>query len=156
MTVPETPSPDQPRDGSFVIKKEHGNIIEGGARKRHHRMHNNNNQVLSNVSQNGSQAGSTYSEICSLAAQHFGRIREVLVERSVTSALNSGFLTPYRERLMVALGLELFTVNDEKFMDMFVAPGAIDILQNEQQSLHKRQKILHSCLTEFKSVARSL
>ncbi|KAM0037725.1 hypothetical protein Hdeb2414_s0013g00406641 [Helianthus debilis subsp. tardiflorus] len=72
MTVPETPSPDQPHDGSFVIKKEHGNIIEGGVRKRHHRMHNNNNQVLSDVSQNGSQAG--------------------------------------RERLMVALGLELFAV----------------------------------------------
>ena len=61
-----------------------------------------------------------------------------------------------RERLMVALGLDLFAVNDEKFMDMFVAPGAIDTLQNEQQSLQKRQKILHSCLTEFKSVATSL
>ena len=57
---------------------------------------------------------------------------------------------------MVALGLELFGVNDEKFMDMFVAPGAIDILQNEQQSLQKRQKILHSCLNEFKTVARTL
>ncbi|XP_076943792.1 dynamin-related protein 5A-like [Bidens hawaiensis] len=155
MTVPETPSPDQPRDGSFVIKKEHGNMIEGGARKRHHRIHNN--QVLANVvGQNASHPGSAYSEICSLAAQHFARIREVLVERSVTSALNSGFLTPCRERLMVALGLDLFAVNDEKFMDMFVAPGAIDILQNERESLHKRQKILHSCLTEFKSVARSL
>ncbi|KAK1414313.1 hypothetical protein QVD17_30057 [Tagetes erecta] len=155
MTVPETPSPDQPRDGSFVIKKENGNIIEGGARKRHARIHNN--QVLTNVvSQNSSQLGSTYNEICALAAQHFARIREVLVERSVTSALNSGFLTPCRERLMVALGLDLFAVNDENFMDMFVAPGAIDILQNERQNLHKRQKILHSCLTEFKSVARSL
>ena len=57
---------------------------------------------------------------------------------------------------MVALGLELFGVNDEKFMDMFVAPGAIDILQNEQQSLQKRQKILHSCLNEFKTVAHTL
>ena len=57
---------------------------------------------------------------------------------------------------MVALGLDLFGVNDETFMDMFVAPGAIDNLQNERQSLQKRQKILHSCLTEFKSVARSL
>ncbi|KAK9060447.1 hypothetical protein SSX86_021151 [Deinandra increscens subsp. villosa] len=156
MTVPETPSPDQPRDGSFVIKKEHGNIIEGGARKRHPRMMHNGEVLTSVANQNGSQPGSTYSEICSLAAQHFARIREVLVERSVTSALNSGFLTPCRERLMVALGLDLFAVNDEKFMDMFVAPGAIDILQNERQSLHKRQKILHSCLTEFKSVARSL
>ncbi|KAL8223686.1 hypothetical protein R6Q57_019161 [Mikania cordata] len=156
MTVPETPSPDQPRDGSFAIKKEHGNIVEGGARKRHPRM-KHNSEVLTNVTnQNGPQLGSTYSAICSLAAQHFARIREVLVERSVTSALNSGFLTPCRERLMVALGLDLFAVNDEKFMDMFVSPGAIEILQNEKQNLHKRQKMLHSCLTEFKLVARSL
>lgn len=61
-----------------------------------------------------------------------------------------------RERLPVALGLDLFAVNDEKFMDMFVAPGAIDTLENERQSLQKRQKILHSCLNEFKSVARAL
>lgn len=56
----------------------------------------------------------------------------------------------------MALGLDLFAVNDEKFMDMFVAPGAIDVLQNERESLMKRQKILHSCLNEFKSVARAL
>ncbi|XP_071689091.1 dynamin-related protein 5A-like [Rutidosis leptorrhynchoides] len=161
MTIPETPSPDQPCDGNFVIKKDNGNFIEGGARKCVTRMHNN--KVLGNlVGQNfaggdiGSRLGSTYTEICSSAAQHFARIREVLIERSVTSALNSGFLTPCRERLMLSLGLDLFGVNDEKFMDMFVAPGAIDILQNERQSLQKRQKMLHSCLTEFKSVARSL
>lgn len=57
---------------------------------------------------------------------------------------------------MVALGVDLFAVNDEKFMDMFVAPGAIDMLQNERQQLQKRQKILQSCLTEFKTVSRSL
>ena len=57
---------------------------------------------------------------------------------------------------MVALGLDLFAVNDEKFMDMFVAPGAIDVLQNERESLQKRQKILHSCLNEFKNIARAL
>lgn len=57
---------------------------------------------------------------------------------------------------MVALGLDLFGVKDEKFMDMFVAPGAIDILKNEREVLLKRQKILHSCLTEFKTVAMSL
>lgn len=61
-----------------------------------------------------------------------------------------------RDRLVVALGLDLFAVNDEKFMDMFVAPGAIDVLQNERVSLVKRQKILHTCLNEFKNVARSL
>lgn len=61
-----------------------------------------------------------------------------------------------RDRLVVALGLDLFAVNDEKFMDMFVAPGAIDVLQNEREFLVKRQKILHTCLNEFKNVSRSL
>lgn len=61
-----------------------------------------------------------------------------------------------RERLVVALGLDLFAVSDDKFMDMFVAPGAIDVLENERKSLEKRQKILQSCLNEFKNVARAL
>ncbi|PSR95692.1 Dynamin-related protein like [Actinidia chinensis var. chinensis] len=168
MTVPETPSPDQPSDGNYVgVKKELGNCIELGARKRNPRIVGNSRNMDHLRVQNGggllfrsgdsnSRSGSAYSEICSLAAQHFARIREVLVERSVTSTLNSGFLTPCRDRLVVALGLELFGVNDEKFMDMFVAPGAIDILQNEQQSLQKRQKVLHSCLKEFKTMARTL
>ncbi|XP_060189949.1 dynamin-related protein 5A [Lycium barbarum] len=163
MTVPETPSPDQPSDGNYGIKRELGNCVEVGARKRLPRITGN----ARNVGQNGesllfgngdniTRPVSTYAEICSSAAQHFARIREVLVERSVASTLNSGFLTPCRERLFVALGLDLFAVNDEKFMNMFVAPGAIDSLENERQSLQKRQKILHSCLNEFKSVARAL
>lgn len=57
---------------------------------------------------------------------------------------------------MVALGLDLFAVNDERFMDMFVAPSTIDVLEKERQSLQKRQKILQSCLNEFKGVARAL
>ncbi|KAI3803479.1 hypothetical protein L1987_31631 [Smallanthus sonchifolius] len=145
MTVAETPSPDQP--------KEQGNFIEGGARRRQPRILGESRML---GSQNSSQQGSTYNEIRSLAAQHFARIREVLVERSVATALNSGFLTPCREGLMVALGMDLFAVKDEEFMDMFVAPGAIDILQNERESLLKLQKTLQSCLTEFKSVATSL
>ncbi|XP_073027825.1 LOW QUALITY PROTEIN: dynamin-related protein 5A [Primulina eburnea] len=168
MTVPETPSPDQPSDGNYLVKKEVGNCIEVGARKRYPRLTGNNRNSDNCIIQNGggllfgcgdnntSRSGSAYSDICSSAAQHFARIREVLVERGVASTLNSSFLIPCKERLMVALGLDLFAVSDEKFMDMFVAPGALDVLQNERQSLHKRQKILHSCLNEFKNVARSL
>ncbi|KAI3457452.1 hypothetical protein Pfo_014115 [Paulownia fortunei] len=167
MTVPETPSPDQPCDGNHAVKKELGNCAEVGARKRHPRIVGNNRSLDHFRTQNGggllfgggdiaSRSGSAYTEICSSAAQHFARIREVLVERGVASTLNSGFLTPCQERLMVALGLDLFAVTDDKFMDMFVAPGAIDVLQNERQSLQKRQKILHSCLNEFKNVARAL
>ncbi|XP_012092729.1 dynamin-related protein 5A isoform X2 [Jatropha curcas] len=168
MTVPETPSPDQPCDVVYGgAKKELGNCIEAGPRKRISRMTGNNRNTEHLRVQNGggllfgsgdsdSRSCSAYSEICSSAAQHFARIREVLVERSVMSTLNSGFLTPCRDRLVVALGLDLFAISDEKFMDMFVAPDAIDVLQNERQSLQKRQKILQSCLNEFKNIARAL
>ncbi|KAB2615903.1 dynamin-related protein 5A [Pyrus ussuriensis x Pyrus communis] len=166
MTVPETPSPDQPCDGG--LKKDLGNGIDVGARKRISRMPGNNRSSdNTRTQQNGGsllfgnvdgtlKSTTAYTEICSSAAQHFGRIREVLVERNVASALNSGFLTPCRDRLVLAIGLDLFAVNDEKFMDMFVVPGAIDVLQNERQSLQKRQKTLQSCLNEFKSLARAL
>ncbi|KAJ4976631.1 hypothetical protein NE237_001737 [Protea cynaroides] len=168
MTIPETPSPDQPSD-TYVggRRKEPGNCVEAGGRKRqprmmvngknvdHQRVLNGSSMLFGN-SDIGSRSGSAYSAICSSAAQHFARIREVLVERTVTSTLNSGFLTPCRDRLVVALGLDLFAVNDDKFMDKFVAPGAIDVLQDERQSLHKRQKMLQSCLHEFKTIARVL
>ncbi|KAA3453050.1 dynamin-related protein 5A-like [Gossypium australe] len=94
MTVPETPSPDQPCDG---VK------VDDGPRKRIARIGNRNPEQLMKVHNGGSLlfgngdcgSRSAYTEICSLAAQHFARIREVLVERSVTSTLNSGFLTPW-------------------------------------------------------------
>lgn len=162
MTVPETPSPDQPCELVYgMVKKEVRNCAEVGAKKRHPRMMGNSRGhngvgLFFGSGDNGSRSGSAYADICSSAAQHFARIREVLVERSVTTTLNSGFLTPCRERLMVSLGMDLFAVNDEKFMDMFVAPGAIDILQKDRQSLQKRQKILQSCLNEFRTVARTL
>nr|GMD87488.1 dynamin-related protein 5A-like [Ipomoea batatas] len=165
MTVPETPSPDQPCDANYGVKKELVNC-DVGARKRQSRLIGSNKNpdnlrgqnvsLLFGSGDTNSRSASPYAEICSLAAKHFARMRDVLVEQSVSSTLNSGFLTPCRERLFVALGLDLFAVNDEKFMDMFVSPGSIDILQNERQSLQKRQKMLHSCLSEFKSVARGL
>lgn len=104
MTVPETPSPDQPCDVVYgVAKKEHGNCIEIGPRKRISRMTGNSENCrvqngggpLFGNGESGSRSCSAYSEICSSAAQHFARIREVLVERSVMSTLNSGFLTPW-------------------------------------------------------------
>ncbi|KAG2328203.1 hypothetical protein Bca52824_010931 [Brassica carinata] len=155
ITVPETPSPDQPCEiGYDLVKKEIGNghHHDGGNRNiQPLRIQNGGGGLLFGTTENGMKSSSAYTEICSSAAQHFARIREVLVERSVTSTLNSGFLTPCG-----CTGVDLFAVNDEKFMDMFVAPGAIDMLQNERQQLQKRQKILHSCLTEFKTVSRSL
>jgi hypothetical protein len=60
------------------------------------------------------------------------------------------------ERLLLALDVDLFAVSDDKFMDMFAAPGAVDAIQKECQSLLKRQKILLSCLNEFKNISRAL
>lgn len=160
LTVPETPSPDLPVDMNGGKKKDNGNLNDGGARKRHARMaayanRNHHNNVIGGDDL-GSKSGSSYSSICSISAQYFAKMREVLIERNVPSALNSGFLTPCRERLFLALGFELFAVNDDRFMDMFVAPGAVDAIQNERQSLLKRQKILLSCLNEFKNISRTL
>jgi hypothetical protein len=107
MTVPETPSPDQPCDVVYAgVRKENVNCNEIGPRKRISRMigHTKNTEnlrvqnggsLLFGNGDSGSRSGSAYLEICSSAAQHFARIREVLVERSVTSTLNSGFLTPW-------------------------------------------------------------
>lgn len=105
MTVPETPSPDQPCDAVYAgAKKELGNGIDIGAKKRFSRLPGNSRNTDHVRVQNdggllfgytGSSSGSAYSEICSSAAHHFARIRDVLVERSVASTLNSGFLTPW-------------------------------------------------------------
>lgn len=105
MTVPETPSPDQQCDGIYLVKKELGNCVEVGARKRHPRIAGNKTNMDQLRTQNGgghlfcggvgSRSGSAYTDICSSAAQHFAGIREVLIERGVTSSLNSGFLTPW-------------------------------------------------------------
>ncbi|KAL6845577.1 hypothetical protein ACP4OV_025072 [Aristida adscensionis] len=161
LTVPETPSPDLPADIHGGKKKDNGIPNDGGPRKRHARMaaytnrSHHNNSVLG-PDDMGSKSGSSYSTICAISAQYFAKMREILIERNVPSALNSGFLTPCRERLFLALGFELFAVNDDKFMDMFVAPGAVDAIQNERHSLIKRQKTLLSCLNEFKNISRSL
>ncbi|KAF8751436.1 hypothetical protein HU200_012112 [Digitaria exilis] len=161
LTVPETPSPDLPSDIHGGKKKDTGIPNDGGPRKRQARMagytnRNHHNNSIIGADDLGSKSGSSYSTICAISARYFAKMREVLIERSVPSALNSGFLTPCRERLFLALGFELFAVNDEKFMDMFVAPGAVDTIQNERQSLLKRQKILLSCLNEFKNISRAL
>lgn len=104
LTVPETPSPDQPCEVVCVVKKELGNYNEVGLRKRVSRMAGGKNAELLRVQNggllfgngdSGGRSSSAFSEICSSAAQHFARIREVLVERSVASTLNSGFLTPW-------------------------------------------------------------
>jgi hypothetical protein len=99
LTVPETPSPDLPSDIHGGRKKENGIPNDGGPRKRHARMaaytnRNHHNSMIVGDDM-GSKSGSSYSTICAISAQYFAKMREVLIERNVPSALNSGFLTPW-------------------------------------------------------------
>ena len=61
-----------------------------------------------------------------------------------------------RERLFLALSLELFAVKDDKFMNIFVAPGAVEAIQNERESLLKCQRTFVSYLNEFKNISSTL
>jgi len=113
MTFPKTPSPDQPSGEIGAAKKKEYGIASGcivstigvelGGRKRQMPLvsnarvgqnkepkHSNSNGLFGNNS-----STSAYTEVCSLAAQHFGSIREALIEQSVPSTLNAGFLTPW-------------------------------------------------------------
>ncbi|KAJ1256516.1 hypothetical protein BS78_K008700 [Paspalum vaginatum] len=95
-------------------------------------------------------SGPLYSTICKMCGDSFFAImRKVLIENNVHSAFESGFITPWRRGLFMAIFLDLFAVSDEKFMDMFDVPSGVDSVRNERHSLLERQKILVSCLKEF-------
>nr|CAB3478287.1 unnamed protein product [Digitaria exilis] len=100
LTVPETPSPDLPSDIHGGKKKDNGIPNDGGPRKRQARMagytnRNHHNNSIIGADDLGSKSGSSYSTICAISARYFAKMREVLIERNVPSALNSGFLTPW-------------------------------------------------------------
>ncbi|KAI3913346.1 hypothetical protein MKW92_041039 [Papaver armeniacum] len=94
LTVPETPSPDQPRDIVFGNgKMRHTKKAVNTRNMDHRRLQNAGDNLFVN-SDIGCRSGSAYSEVFATSTQYFCRIREVLIERSVPSALNAGFLTP--------------------------------------------------------------
>ena len=100
LTVPETSSPNLPTDLHGGKKKDNGIPNDGGPRKRHARMaaytnKNHHNNSIIGADDMGSKSGSSYSTICAISAQYFAKMREILIERNVPSALNSGFLTPW-------------------------------------------------------------
>jgi hypothetical protein len=97
MTVPETPSLDQPSGEISAAKKKEYGIASGcivsaigvelGGPKRQIPLvsnarvgqnkepkHSNSNGLFGN-----NNSMSTYTEVCSLAAQHFGSTREALI-----------------------------------------------------------------------------
>ena len=109
-TVPETPSPEQAVDSCNIKRKEYA-LVSGRLGAENCSKKRQGSDSISELdghklgqpkeARYGSNPGGTektrtaYSQVCTLAAEHFAQIREVLVERSVPSTLNAGFLTPW-------------------------------------------------------------
>lgn len=61
-----------------------------------------------------------------------------------------------RTEQAIDVQMEVFGVSDDKFLEMFVAPGAIEKLEREYATLQKRSMTLLTCLHEFRTLAHSL
>jgi len=61
-----------------------------------------------------------------------------------------------RTQQAIDVQVEVFGDSDEKFLEMFVAPGAIEKLEQEYMTLKKRNDTLLTCLQEFHTLAHSL
>ncbi|CAM6098893.1 unnamed protein product [Calypogeia fissa] len=151
QTVPETPSPEPTQQGpskrkEYAISNGRLNLSKKKGVAAGLRLHN----------MNGGNKPDLYQEVCSLATEYFGKIREMLVKRTVPLTLNSGFLNPCRDRLSGEIGVELFAVTDDRFMEMFIAPGAVEQLELQRETLSKRCSTLSNCLNEFRALARSI
>jgi len=102
QTVQPRSAPDLPGDSTGGKKKGNRNLIDGGAKKKHANMlayantnSNHHSNAIPGADDLGAKSGSSYSSICSISAQYFAKMQEVLIERNVPSELNSGFLTPW-------------------------------------------------------------
>ncbi len=61
-----------------------------------------------------------------------------------------------RERLGLSLSAELFACTDGVFMDMFVAPGAVEAMRAHRDALQKKAAMLAQCKDDFRTLARQL
>ena len=66
------------------------------------------------------------------------------------------FINGRRTEQAIDIQMEVFGVSDDKFLEMFVAPGAIEQLEQEYAALQKRSTTLLACLHEFRTLAHSL
>ncbi|BBN12118.1 hypothetical protein MPTK1_5g17520 [Marchantia polymorpha subsp. ruderalis] len=168
MTVPDTPSPDQhhakeaacaAKRKEFALNNSRFVAAVGGGDHRKKKGVGSRltlQQANDGRSLNCGNKTDPYTEVCTMATEHFGKIRDMLVKRTVPLTLNSGFLNPIRDRLAGEVAVELFATTDERFMEMFVAPEALEKLQKERDVLYKHCLTLSNCLEEFRTLACSL
>lgn len=171
IAVPETPTPEQmaaaAKRKEYAIASGRLSAIEDaveslseaalvGKRKRNRRRVSIGKDSKMGIMQmTGNGTSSIYEEIFIMAAEAFSKIRKLLVERTVDT-LNDAFLDPLRTQQAIAVQVEVFGVSDDKFLEMFVAPGALEKLEQEYATLKKRSDTLLICLHEFRTLAHSL
>ncbi|KAG0589894.1 hypothetical protein KC19_1G056300 [Ceratodon purpureus] len=172
IAVPETPTPEQiaaeAKRKEFARASGRISAIEDTAqtlpdagvvakksRKSRRRISIGRDLKTVVMQTTGNGTSSVHREICEMAAETFGKIRQLLVERTVDT-LNEAFLDPFRTEQAIDVLMEVFGVTDDKFLEMFVAPGAIEKLEREHAILQKRSMTLLTCLHEFRTLAHSL
>lgn len=172
ITVPETPTPEQVsaevKRKEFALASGRLSVLGDGAqlavesgleRKRKRKALRNSigkELKLAATTTHVVTGTSVYKEVCAMSAEVFGKIRRMLVQQTMNT-LKEAFLDPFsRDELSIEVAAELFAVSDEQFLKMFVAPGAMENLESERQSLLKRSTTLQTCLNEFRRLAWSL
>ncbi|GAQ92749.1 Vacuolar sorting protein VPS1 [Klebsormidium nitens] len=165
VTVPETPSPEQAAHDAAALNKKREYAIASGrlslaaggpgglSDSPAHKKHANAGNAARAARK---YPKGVYGDVWAAASEHFGRIREVVVHQMVPATLNAGFLTPCRERLGLSLAAELFACTDGVFMDMFVAPGAVEAMRAHRDALQKKAAMLAQCKDDFRTLARQL
>jgi hypothetical protein len=90
------------------------------------------------------------------AASRKGHISKFVKFSSSKRQLSAVSCPCSREKLGLSISLDLFACTDARFMDMFVAPGAVESMQAHKETLEKKAAMLAQCKDEFRTLARQL
>ncbi|KAK9825379.1 hypothetical protein WJX81_007027 [Elliptochloris bilobata] len=131
MSVPETPSPH------FLAQKRRAPAGKPRAAPSH-------------------QDGGSHAAICQAAERQFRAIREAVAARAAPATLKAAFLEPLARDLPAELAMHVFARTDADFMGLFVASGAVAVLEAKRDALARRLDGLLRCKDEFAELARCL
>ena len=90
-----------------------------------------------------------------LAECHFFAIRQSVAVQAAPATLKAAFLEP-ASNLATQLFVHLFARTDSSFMNLFAAPGAVEVLVAKRDALARRTEGLVKCKNEFAELARCL
>ena len=96
-----------------------------------------------------------HSRVVSLAERHFFAIRQAVAVQAAPVTLKAAFLEPVAG-LATQLFVHLFARTDAHLMNLFAAPGAVEVLVAKRDALARRTDGLVKCKNEFAELARCL